>query len=1085
MIKVYRSNRLEQLATLLSAQLSQPKNSPLQPETVIVQSNGMSRWLSMWMADLLGVSANVNFPLPASLIWKLFQASQSAPLENRAWDTAHMSWRLMQLLPEKIQQPGFESLRDYLQDADDLLMYQLAWRIADLYDQYLVYRPDWILQWEAGEEVLSSDPDERWQAELWRALVALEEKPHRAQLQQHFFQRLSGDLVRCAGLGERLFLFSISAVPPVYLEVFNALSEQMEVHLFLLDPCEQFWGDIIDRKTQSRLLNRSDGERLYLERGNTLLASWGKQGRDTFDQLLAFDPEQLEAYESPLEEVDSPTLLQHLQEDLLSLQDRPLESGSMLLQADDLSLQIHSCHSPLREVEVLHDQLLRLFDQDPTLKPRDVMVMGPLMAQYGSLIEAVFASAPRERRIPFSIADRSYADENRLLDDFFLLLDLLESRYEVSRLLALLESGALQKRFGLRAEQLPQIQMWLEETQIRWGIDGQDRQAMGLPDIEQHSWMAGLERMLLGYALPGGEQNLFAEVLPYDEIEGESAQLLGSLAKLMRHLVALKRELSGALTVDEWQLRLRQLLEDFFVIDDDNEQNAYALSAALAQLASSADDVAFEQPVSLSVVRGFLLSELERNQRTVGFISGQVTFCSMVPMRSIPARVICLLGMNDDDYPRRNTQLSFDLMSKDFRRGDRSRRDDDRYLFLESLISTRDIFYLSYVGQDIQQNTPRPPSVLINELLDYIQHGFVLEGEASLQSHLVTKHPLQPFSPRYFSQQDKQLFSYATEMKLDLSQVSSVETPFFAAPLVDLAEEWRELAWPQLLGFFRHPVRFLCQQRLGLQLGLSNTELEDQEPFDLDPLQQYQLRERMLGQLQGGADEALVQQLQAAASHLPHGLTGELVFEHSFQRVEPFYQRLVGWQLPTLEPLEIDLQIKSIHLSGWLSGVTKDGLQRYFVGKLSGKRLLEVWLQHLILSLIAAPEQCCVSHLLCEDREVTLQPVDNAEHCLQELLALFATGLTLPLKLFPNLAFSYLETVLAEEEKEQQGKKSKSAAELLEQRRKQWFDEWTAPSEASDRYHLLVFKKANPIDAEFQALAERVFEPILAVAKII
>jgi len=1083
MIKVYRSNRLEQLATLLSAQLSQPKNNPLQPETVIVQSNGMSRWLSMWMADLLGVSANVNFPLPASLIWKLFQASQSAPLENRAWDTAHMSWRLMQLLPEKIQQPGFEPLRDYLQGADDLLIYQLAWRIADLYDQYLVYRPDWILSWEKGAEVLSSDPDELWQAELWRALVALEEKPHRAQLQQHFFQQLGGELVQRAGLGERLFLFSISAVPPVYLDVFNALSEQMEVHLFLLDPCEQFWGDIIDRKTESRLLNRSDGQRLYLERGNTLLASWGKQGRDTFDQLLAFDPEQLEAYESPLEEADSSTLLQHLQEDLLCLQDRPLESGSVLLQADDLSLQIHSCHSPLREVEVLHDQLLRLFEQDPSLKPRDVMVMGPLMAQYGPLIEAVFGSAPRERRIPFSIADRSYADENRLLDDFFLLLDLLESRYEVSRLLSLLESEALQKRFGLRAEQLPQIQMWLQETHIRWGIDGQYRQAEGLPNVDQHSWLAGLERMLLGYALPGNEQRLFAEILPYDEIEGESAQLLGSLAKLMRQLVDLKRDLkrglSGKLTVGEWQLRLRQVLEDFFVIDDDNEQNAYALSEALAQLASSANDVAFESSVSLSVVRGFLLSELERNQRTVGFISGQVTFCSMVPMRSIPARVICLLGMNDDDYPRRNTPLSFDLMSQQFRRGDRSRRDDDRYLFLESLISARDVFYLSYVGQDIQQNTPRPPSVLINELLDYLQQGFVLEGEASLQSHLVTKHPLQPFSPRYFSQQNK-LFSYATEMALDLEQRSAEAEPFFASPLVGGGEEFEQLEWQQLLGFFRHPVRFLCRQRLGIQLELSQGESEDREPFDLDPLLQYQLREQMLQQLQNDADEAQLLKVQRAASHLPHGLSGELVFERSFQRVEPFYQRLQQWQLPVLEPLEIDLQIKEIHLSGWLAGITKDGLQRYFVGKLSGKRLLEVWLQHLLLNVIAEPDQCCETHLLCEDREVKFPAINNAEEHVTELLELFATGLTLPLKLFPNLAFAHMEKVWAEEKK----KKSKSAAELLEQRSKQWFDEWTAPSEASDRYHLLVFKKTNPIDAEFQALAQRVFEPILAVAEI-
>ncbi|MDQ7075613.1 MAG: exodeoxyribonuclease V subunit gamma [Gammaproteobacteria bacterium] len=604
----------------------------------------------------------------------------------------------------------------------------------------------------------------------------------------------------------------------------------------------------------------------------------------------------------------------------------------------------------------------------------------------------------------------------------------------------------------------------------------------GLPEVEQHSWLAGLERMVLGYALPGGEQHLFAGLLPYDEIEGEAAQLLGSLAKLMRQLVALKSELAEVLVVDEWQLRLRQLLEDFFVIDDDNEQNAHALSEALAQLSSSAADVQFEQAVSLAVVRRFLLSELERNQRAAGFISGQVTFCSMVPMRSIPARVICLLGMNDDDYPRRNTPLSFDLMSKEFRRGDRSRRDDDRYLFLESLISARDVFYLSYVGQDIRQNTPRPPSVLINELLDYVQHGFVVGEGINVVSHLVTKHPLQPFSPRYFSQQEK-LFSYAAEMLLDLQQAAESEMAFFAAPLAELGDEWSQLAWPQLVSFFRHPVRFLCRHRLGIQLELSLAEGDDREPFDLDPLQQYQLRERMLSQRQAGADEAQVQALQMAASNLPHGLSGELAFEHSFERVESFYQNLKEWRLAELEPLEVNLEVNGVGLTGWLSGVTEGGLQRYFVGKLSGKRLLESWIQHLILNLVAGSGQCRVSHIVCEDREVIFPALSDAKVQLETLLELFAGGLRMPLNLFPNLAFHYMETMLAEQEKEKNGKKSKSADEVLQVSRNKWVDEWQAPSEASDVYHLLVFKKFNPINTEFQGLAERVFQPIFAVAE--
>ncbi|RPI04232.1 MAG: exodeoxyribonuclease V subunit gamma, partial [Zetaproteobacteria bacterium] len=551
MLILHQGNRLERLADDLAEVLRTPVMPALAPEIVAVQSNGMARWLRMRLADRLGIAANLHFPLPSTLIWQLFGRLLPDVPDRSPYDREVLVWRLMAMLPALDGAGPFAPLRAYLADAeDDLRRHQLASRIADLFDQYLVFRPDWILDWERGG-------GDTWHAPLWRELVESVGGSHRVRVQERVLAALAATPVPGSVLPTRLSLFGIPTLPPSQLAVFARLAEALEVHLFLLNPCRQFWAEIRSEREIARRVTDRDPRELYFETGNSLLASCGTQGRDFLGLVLDCDPHEAGAFEEPGED----TLLHCLQTDILHLQNRG-EHGVPRnpIRSDDRSVQIHSCHSPMREVEVLYDHLLALFEADPALEPGDVAVMTPDIEAYAPFVEAVFGTAEPDRRIPFSIADRRQRAESPVATAFFSLLEIVESRFGADQVLGLLEIEPVRRRFGIAEADVAQIRDWVRETGVRWGVDGESRAALDLPATSEHTWRAGLDRLLLGYALPARGRRLFAGILPYDEVEGAPSRVLGLLCSFAEALFAARDGLARRRPISEWADALLNLL---------------------------------------------------------------------------------------------------------------------------------------------------------------------------------------------------------------------------------------------------------------------------------------------------------------------------------------------------------------------------------------------------------------------------------------------------------------------------------------------------------------------------------------------
>lgn len=1066
MLKLYQSNRMELLAAKLAGIMSQPPVAPLAPEVVITQHQGMARWLSLRLALSHGVAANLDFPFPAAFVWRVFHSQLSQVPEQSGFDREALVWRVHAELPAWLAHAGFESIKHYLSnDQDGLKLYQLSRRIADVFDQYLIYRPEWITRWEQGE-------GQHWQARLWRALVAgRPQAAHRARLYQSFVELCAAGGLRAERLPERVMVFGISSLPPSYLEVLARISAVVDVHLFVLNPSLAFWEDIVDEKSLAKLRNRWRGlgredVSEYFPVGNSLLASMGKQGRDYMGLLQQFTFEE----ETLFEEAGRKTLLAHLQDDILELIERGSGMDELLvIDPHDVSLQVHSVHSPMREVQVLHDQMLALFERHTDLRPQDVVVMTPDIDKYAPYIEAVFGTAPAGRFIPWTVVDRSAQAEHPILTTFLQLLGLPQSRFTASEVMSLLEIPSIARGLHLDETALERLRQWIMESGIRWGLDSSERGQLGLPETQENTWQFGLNRLLLGFAMPP-QSALYREISPYPAIEGGEVRWLGVLQSFLARLRGFRRRLTGEYNALQWQSLVNELLS-LFQVEDDLEQDALqAIRDVMQGLTEHTALAEYGNNIPLVVVRDYLKGHLSEPTGGQRFLGGQMNFCAMMPMRSLPFRVVCLIGMNDCDYPRNRIPIGFDRMADEPRAGDRSRRDDDRYLFLEALLSAREYLYISYLGRNIRDNSLMLPSVLVTELLDYVEQGYRLT-EGDLRRHLVIEHLLQPFSQQYFAG-DSKLFSYADEWLAGTRVMGGrgeASPAFVDAPLPVSEQLSREITLDDLLRFFRNPAEVFLRQRFGLWLRDNDALPEDSEPFGLDNLQRYGIKNQLLDYRleHPGANDALA--LLRAEGVLPYGAFGEQEYLSDQKLIEGVASRVEPLLEGRKEPLSFCLVLGEFILTGSLANLTSQGMVSVRCAQPSGTDYLRLWLQHLILNIITPDNVPLCSYHVSEGEDVVFPPVQQAEKLLLPLLALYWQGMTQPLPFFPKSSYAYAA----------QMHKDGDVVKALAAARKKWVSSEFVHGEDQNLYAQLAFRGIDPLGDEFADLACRVFTPLL------
>jgi exodeoxyribonuclease V gamma subunit len=1017
MLRILRSNRVEILLAQLADRLvAQPLSSPFAREIVVAPSPAMGRWTQIRLAQALGLAAHVDYPLPAVFVWQLCHRLLDDVPDADPLALERLTWRIFASLPDCLADPAFAPLARYLSDdPQHIKRLQLSGRIADAFDRYQYHRPRLIRGWSAGD---GSD----WQALLWRRITADMAGQHRVALIQRLLEALKAG-PRRTNLPERASLFAVSTLPPLLVEVFHALSAHLPVDLYLHAPTPHFWADLVSRKSLARRRLESPADADVWEVGHDLLSSWGRQGQALQDLLL--EPE------TPLEEVDAfvkpwdswpadrplPLLLR-LQRDIYLLRDATQPDQRERLSADD-TVQVHVCHSPLRECQELHDQLLRRFDTDRELRPEDILVMVPEIATYAPFIDAVFSRDTGHDRphIPWNLSDTTVRDEHPLVTVFLQLLALPDSRFPRSEILACLDIPELAQRFRLDAEAVAWVRGWLDTARTRWAFDGAHKTRLGLPGTEENTWVQAGQRLFGGYAL--GDTDLFDGIAPIGGLDGARAEALGRFWHLLSTLESTAGDLSQPRSVADWQQRLTRLLADFFVDHDDDASPLQRIRDAIADFAEQAGDLT--EPLALPLVRHWLSGRLETAGQHGRYFSGGVTFCGMRPMRSLPFRVICILGLHDLAFPRRDRPADFDRMRDHQRPSDPRKADEDRYLFLETLLCARHGLHLSYVGRDIRTNAERQPSVLLRELLDHIDRQYrPASGDDSgkVSDHLTRVHALQPFNPKAYAPGQQSYDSFWCDVADTLRQPESPEpgTPSGQKPrwnparLGDAPDRMRDISLQQLDRFVRHPMRYFVNSRFQLWLR-EDEDPDDTELFTLDRLEAYAIRELLAkGILEGRpATEARL----GSEGRLPHAGFANLTLQAQTDSLSPLLARLAAFagKRPLTLPLSLRLNgTGPRQLEGEVTGVYPClGLLRWRAGQRRGEDIRSLWLHHLAWCVAEpdVPQRRSVLHTVDGDfiLQRDLSPAE-ARAALESLLDRYWEGVHRPLLLPPRASFA-------------------------------------------------------------------------------
>lgn len=1000
MLTIHTSNQLEHLKNQFASAVRQPLSNVFTTEMVVVQNAGMARWLSMEMANIAGISANTEFLFPAEFMWRLLRLISPDIPEKSECTPATMQFHITQELTQNYA--DYPELQHYILNNGNInqsAIWDLAGQLSQLLDQYLFYRSSWIRDWESKDW----DTSKHWQSRLWQRCVQDKGLLHWLNLQDQFKHSL--DEFEIKRLPERISFFSMAALSPGYIDLLGELAQKTEIHVYIINPCEDiYWGDIRSEKSRSKL---AKDQQILTDVGNPLLASMGKQGRDFIFKLFEI-PNHINPPNEQSERSQPDTLLNQIQQDIYDLEKPTTLSEAFL---SDSSIHFNACHTAMREVEVLHDQILSELDADSNLAPSDIVVMMPDIENYAPYIDAVFGTS--KQHLPFSIADREAQNVFSIIEALNKLFALPDTRFDVESVFELLEYNDIRENFQLDEDQLSYCRDLARSTNIRWGISAKNRANSNLPDTEEHTWKYALDRMLLGYAMAEsgiGENNtdvLFATerklpLLAYNEIEGSTALILSNFKRFSDAIFTISKWQYQTHTLEKWLEHTRQLIKQMTPENSDQQQ----ILKAMAELESNSNLAEFSLELPFNVYQRSLKQCLQGISSSEKYLGYGITFCALVPMRSVPFKVVALMGMNDGQYPRQDQRPSFDLMANQPQAGDRSRRDEDRYLFLESILAARSKLIISYIGQSVKDNSELPPSVLVSELLDCIS---IYSDKPS--EDWIVKHPLQAFSPRYFSQNkdSAELFSYAEEYTALQKSGDTPSTQFIKEPLEELDDSYKNISLNELIAFFKSPSRAFLKQRFSIQTFDEDTTLPIREPFALESFKDAEIR-NLIMECANNSEHSITDKhtIARAKGLLPYAEIGDEIFQKERRITETFISQLP--ETETNQSRHFSLSLSGFQLHGTLDHLTDQGRFVQQVSKPYAGDYISLWLNHLILNIEEDSDAERHTSFYSPELKFSLKPVANASEILSRLLSYYWQGLHYPLQFFPKCSFDLFKS---------------------------------------------------------------------------
>lgn len=1111
-VHLHRAPRTDLLADELGALLATPLDDPFATEVVVVPAKGVERWLSQRLSHRLGagargdgICAGVDFRSP----WSLF-AEVVGTRDEDPWAPDALVWPLLRTIDASLDEAWASTLARHVghglageeRDLRQGRRFAVARRLARLFASYAVQRPALLSDWAAGRDTDGCGqriaPDLAWQPELWRRLSAVVDAPapparHAATVVQ--LREAPADF----DLPQRISLFGHTRLPPTEVELLDALAVHREVHLWLPHPSDDLW-EALREPSAAGPVRRAD-DRSHDHVGNPLLATLGRDTRELQRALAT-----VQVVDRPVVEVaqrssrdPGGSLLRWLQDDL-----RSNAVGAQRRTVDpvaDRSVQVHACHGAARQVDVLREVLLGLLADDPTLEPRDVLVMCPDVETYAPLIAAGFGlgevvgdDGHPAHRLRVKLADRALDRTNPLLAVASRLLDLAGGRAGVGAVLDLAHLEPVRRRFGFRDDDLQLLAEWAKEAGIRWGFDAEHRADFGLDGYVANTWQFGLDRLLAGVAMSEDAGSWLDRTLPMDDVGSGEVELVGRLTEYVDRLREVTDRMVGDHPLEHWLTAIHDGISGLTSVPDSEAWQSGQVQRQLGSLAQAGGG----DTLRLPDVRAMLADRLAGRPTRANFRTGTLTVATLVPMRSVPHRVVALLGLDDGVFPRIGVTDGDDVLARDPVTGERDPRSEDRQLFLDAILAATEHLVVTYTGANEYSGQQRPPASPLGELLDALDTTAVCTDGRPVSEAVTMRHPLQPFDHRNVTPGAlvPGTFSFDRSALAGARAASGVRIappPLLSGPLAGAAAD--DVSLDDLLAFWKSPVRAFFRDRLDIALPREEEPLSDGLPVEIDKLVQWSVGDRVLRSLVDGVPPTTARDVEWRRGVLPPRQLGWRILNEIIDEGRPIAEQARSLRGRPPDAVDVEVELGGgRRLVGTVPEVYGDRLVPVTYSRLGATHRLQVWIQ--LLALAASDEdRAWTARALGRPTNSRsratysmsqLGPLDHtARDVLGDLVALRDRGLTepLPLPLKASLAYA------------QQRRTRATESEALRKAGWKWED-GKYPGECSDVEQVRAWGAGATLpgleqapgageefDGErhrFGALALRVWSPLLA-----
>ncbi|CAD83337.1 exonuclease V, subunit [Candidatus Blochmanniella floridana] len=998
MFMVYHSNCLDLFMRLVINVMSNQKlSNPMKPEIILIEHKIMSQWIEIELTNYFGISANIIFMTIQSFIRKISIELLSDGIFISNFSKNFMYWKFMEILPKLYSSQKCAVIQKYLCfDVNQKKLGQLSEQLVSLFLEYLIYRPDWLDMWKSNKIIDNLNIEHQlWQSEVWRMFLThtqLQLYEFNSENRCIFLLQNNYQQIDWTKLPDRIFIYGVTAIAPIYWKILKLLSDHIDIYLWVINPCEKYWNntdymDDINKHVYHQSNNHSWEVRkkyYYNNRCNksilksnySLLNSWGEVGFHTLHLLSQLERPLFEIQSFVFPKTNS--MLHILQNEILqfkqyssnevqkesSIFKKSANMQKNILKSTDQSITIHECHSLYREIEVLHDNLLRMFSNDSALLPGEVIVMAPNINCYTESIKSIFNNM-FNRQLPFSIlSDHSDYIHHPIISTILNILAIPTSRFTVEEIFSLLSIPSIASKFSIDDEAMKLLRLWIVESGVRWGLDQDTQENFNLPVTEWNTWYFGFKRMLLGYAIKN-QNGSWKNIFPYNYISEEYVHVVSGLGEFLEILKKWRNRLNGAYTLQKWMLYFREMINDFFdfsKLNVEENQALFLLKNCWTNILESGIQLGYINTVTINILRDKLLIQLMNQKKNYQFLPNAINFCNITPMCFISCKILCIIGIHDNEFPRDRFSYDFNLISKRFRIGDNNICGQDYYAFLLACLLPKEKLYLSFINKlAFCYGNSISSSIFIDELIEYIAQRFYLIGDQNLdiisnikriRKYLLYKYSCMPFScSNFIAYSKKQSFANewlaAAYADKNITVFTQSQQQFLTTSLPHIIVS--TILLRDLYDFYRHPVRMWFQKRLKVYFyQCTHDILLNDETFFVSNLRRFQLNVKLIDYFIHNKNIDTLYREFYDSGMLPYGSFGQLYWIEQCEKMYKLASKIKRYYSSKIFTLNITFKIETIKLIGELHSVQENGLIRWKPAYLSMRDCFLVWLEHLI-----------------------------------------------------------------------------------------------------------------------------------------